>query len=395
MSRVIMKKNLICLLVIAGILFGAASQAKATELPKVPVQSIYINGSNNNTQNSKLMFQAHVTKMHSSVKKEIDANSFTAKNILSDGIFYIKDNPKIFFWGYNSNMALNNVEDDILTLDMISPKFAQSVRKALTAMMHDAIWIQKEYNMQVIINNLHKNVINANDKGEKVVLFGYSAGSFVSDRYLFHKLPMISTDEIFTYLKKNNDIKDTDFYRRHLVNSTCMDAITASKLGSYSNTGALIVNQNARQLKESYLSLNSFTETQCVPPEGVLGVVNFASPIALFYSDYGGTSEEINQYNIDLFRYLKDNNMFFLTVNFADDPLGFPLSKNLSSDEIENMYNINFNKTGRGFFYSKSDVRSPATFLGAHTSYWKYSDKFAKAVVSAYRQGYKNFYPDL
>lgn len=390
-----MKKNLICLLLIVCISFSVASQAKATEVLKVPVQFIYINGSNNNTQNSKLMFQEHVTKMHSSVKKEIDADGFTVKNMLSDGNFYIKDNPNTFFWGYNSNAALNNIKDDILTLDMISPKFAQSVRKALTAMMHDAIWVQKEYNMQVIINNLHKDVMSANDKGEKVVLFGYSAGSFVSYRYLFHKLPSISPDEIFAYIKKNNDIKNIDFYRHNQVNSTCMDAITASKLGSYSNTGEFIVNQNARQLKESYLSLNSFSETQCVPQKEVLGVVNFGSPIALFYSDDGGTSEEIDQYNIDFFRYLKDNNMFFLTVNFADDPLGFPLSKNLSSNEIENMYNINFNKTGRGFFYSKSEVRSPATFLGAHTSYWKYPDKFAKTLVRAYSQGYKNFYQDL
>ena len=68
---------------------------------------------------------------------------------------------------------------------------------------------------------------------------------------------------------------------------------------------------------------------------------------------------------------------------------------NLTRKEIENIYNIGFNTTGRGFMYSKSDVRSPATFIGAHESYWKYPNKFAKAVVDAYVQGYKNFYSDL
>lgn len=88
------------------------------------------------------------------------------------------------------------------------------------------------------------------------------------------------------------------------------------------------------------------------------------------------------------------SNIFFLTVNFADDSIGFPVSKNYTADEMQNMNNLNFSDNTRGFIYNKSDVKSPATFIMAHSSYWKYPKKFAKAVVNAYIEGYKNFYPD-
>ena len=106
--------------------------------------------------------------------------------MLDNGNMYVADKPKIFFWGYNSNSALSTVKEDLLSLSMISPKMAQTVRTIIADVMHDAIWVQKEYNMQVVINNLHKDVMASYKKGEKVVLFGHSAGSFVTYRYLFH-----------------------------------------------------------------------------------------------------------------------------------------------------------------------------------------------------------------
>lgn len=87
--------------------------------------------------------------------------------------------------------------------------------------------------------------------------------------------------------------------------------------------------------------------------------------------------------------------MFFLTVNFKDNLIGFRIGKNLTAEEMENIYNIGFNKAGKGFIYSKSNVSSPSTFIGAHESYWKFPNKFAKALVSAYVEGYKSFYSDL
>jgi len=366
-------------------------QAYAAEVAKTPVRIIYINGSNNNTEKDRFVFSDGMKKIHNCVKKDFESSDYVKKNMLDNGQDYILDNPRIFFWGYSSNSALNNVNEDLVTLDMISTKMAQSVRKMIAHVMHDAIWVQKERNMQIVVNNLHKEVMAANQRGEKVILFGHSAGSFVTYRYMFHKLPAISADKVYSYLERNK-IANASFFKAHPVKNTCLDAVTESGLGVSTSTGEFVLNPNPAMLKEAYLKLNDYTATECVPDNELMGVVNFGSPLALFYSDIGTNTEN---YDMNLYRYIKNNNMFFITDNFADDPIGFPLSRNLSAQEMENLYNIGFNPNGKGFTYSKSDVNSPATFVGAHCSYWKCPNKFAKSVVKAYSDGYKNFYPAL
>lgn len=387
-----MKKIIkICVLFLVFVL--VQQNVFCVEQTKTPVKFIYINGSNNNTEKDKITFTNGMKDMHYALKRDLEANSFIEENMLNKGNMYIKSYPKIFFWGYNSEDSLRTVTEDINSLDMISPKGAQNVRKIIAAVLHDAIWVQKEYNMQLIVNNLHKDVMHAYSKGEKVVLLGHSAGSFVTYRYLFHKLPVMTQDELLSAIISKVS-PNLSFYKKYSIKPTCADAITASGIAAYSSTGNLIINQNQELLKKEYLKLNSYTSTECAPDGEVLGTINFGSPVALFYSDNGGSNLEINKYNKDMYRYIKDKSMFFLTVNFTDDPIGFPLTKNLSREELENLYNIGFNQTGKGFFYSKSDVRSPASFIGAHNSYWKYPNKFSKMVVKAYIDGYKNFYSD-
>ena len=75
------------------------------------------------------------------------------------------------------------------------------------------------------------------------------------------------------------------------------------------------------------------------------------------------------------------------TVNYADDPLGYPTTKNISYNDLKNRIDIKITPN-KGFLYSKSDIKSRRTFLGAHTSYWATSSKFAKIVAKAYEEGY-------
>ncbi|MGN0015642.1 MAG: hypothetical protein ACI37T_09525, partial [Candidatus Gastranaerophilaceae bacterium] len=229
-------------------------------------------------------------------------------------------------------------------------------------------------------------------KNQKVVLFGYSAGSFVTYKYLFNKLTGI-TDKIISQKMKLNE-EQINYIQNHNTSPTCIDALTASKLAVYSANEELIPNPNFAMFKSAYSNLNKTTREVCIPENTVMGVVNYASPIVLFYSDIKDPTVEINKYNEDLFVSMKNNDLFWITVNFADDPLGYPLTRNLTEDEISALHNLDFNKNGRGFFHDKSDVKSPATFLGAHTSYWKFAKKFSKAVVDAFEEGYINFYPE-
>ena len=41
-----------------------------------------------------------------------------------------------------------------------------------------------------------------------------------------------------------------------------------------------------------------------------------------------------------MLKYIIENGLFFITVNYREDPLGFPSTKNLTIDEMEKLANI-------------------------------------------------------
>lgn len=360
--------------------------------PAKSVSLLYINGSDTNSEETKKNFFTGIKNAHPHLKNTFESDPDFNKNILVNGTLKINATYRTYFWGYNSKNSLKKLFNKLDILKVATPKSSQIVRNFLTSLVHDAIWVQKPHNMKKIIQDLHKEVLAAKQNNEKIILFGYSAGSFVTYEYIYHKLPALSEENISKLLKKNTNGSIDYFLRSHKIHSTCRDALEASKIGVYTETGDFKIITNEDELKKRYLQLNHYTESECIPTNEVLGVVNYGSPVALFYSDIYEPNLEITKYNIYLYKYIKDNNIFFLTVNFSEDPLGFPLGRNLSLKEIEKNYNMEFNKTGRGVIYSKSDIKCPATFLGAHDSYWKYAKKFARGTLEAYIEGYKNFY---
>lgn len=385
-----MKKIISASLVLMCIVLGCLKTSASEDA--VPIKFIYINGSNTNTEKAKTDFTKSIQNAHPYFRAEFMTSPFIRRMLLNGQTYNITENPDVFFWGYDSQDCLADVNEELNYLKFISPKLAQNIRSLIAHYLHDAIWVQKEHNMQKIIDDLHKDVMAAYEKGEKTILFGYSAGSFITTRYLFHKIPAVRTEELIAKLEVNDDGTIDPFYRIHPAKPTCIDAISESKLGVYSSKGEIIGNQSPNLKKEIYLKLDEFTKTACTPNGEIIGIVNYASPVALFYSDLHSPQLEINKYNMNLYRYLKDNNMFLLTVNFSNDPLGYPLSKNLTAKEIEEESNIGWSKEGRGFFYNKSNVKIFASCLSAHTSYWTHIKTFAKAVADAYEEGYINFY---
>lgn len=381
-----MKKIILILLLL--ILGSSSTFAQDTQ----PVRFIYINGANNDTPQMKQWFFDGIGKLHTQMKKQFDNSDFVEEKFLQNGKRTVLSQPEIFFWGDEAAKNLQTVDAKLEITGMLSPKLAQSIRSFFGHCMHDAIWVQKSHNMQKIVRELHKQVLECDKRGEKVVLFGYSAGSFITYRYLFYKIPYMTVETMKKKMKLNEE--QTKYVSDHKINPTCLDALTQVNLAYYTSEERLIPNANFAEFKKAYDSLNSVTNTACVPNNAVLGIVNYASPLVLFYSDFNDPTLEITEYNEDLFLTIKDNNMFWLTVNFSNDPLGYPLSRNLTDQEIEEIHNMSFKKDGRGFFHDKSDFRCPTICLTAHTSYWKYAKKFAKAVVKAYEEGYKNFYPE-
>ena len=88
-----------------------------------------------------------------------------------------------------------------------------------------------------------------------------------------------------------------------------------------------------------------------------------------------------------------ENDVFYLTVNYSNDPFGFSNSENFTLEQIQKDTGIILGRRAyRGFIYNKSNNYVPRTFITAHLAYWSTPKRFAKAIVKAFNEGYPNFY---
>ena len=152
------------------------------------VSFIYINGSNNNDPKMKNWYENGVKKLHPVLRKKFLKNRTIKKYYSQIGGLDIKEDPVIFFWGYDSQNDLNYVKGQLEISKMVSSSGAYLVRSLITQYMHDAIWVQKPHNMKPIIDDLNETVFEEAQTGNSVVLYGYSAGTFVTYEYLFNKV---------------------------------------------------------------------------------------------------------------------------------------------------------------------------------------------------------------
>lgn len=352
---------------------------------------LYINGSNNNDARMKNWYENGVKKLHPCMKNAFEKNPSANKYFLKNGEYYINEDPSVFFWGDKSHADLTFVEKNLALSKGLSTMFAYQVRSLLTHFLHDAIWVQKYHNMVPILGELHEMVKSEAKKGNKVVLYGYSAGSFVTYEYLQTRLPYINVSDFFNKLDISADEKK--FISEHPMKNTCMAAIGDAKLAIFSATGHIVPNVNPDLFKKNYVHLDESTANVCAPDNTVKGIINFASPLVLFYSDLSDPKFELTYYNRLLFKYIIENDMFWLTVNYREDPLGFPGGRNLTIEEMEDLAGLDI-EPHKGFMYDHSDTWGGRTVVAAHTSYWATRKTFSKAVVKAYVNGYEHQYDE-
>ena len=348
---------------------------------------VYINGSNNNDEKMRNWYIKGVQKLHPVLKKKFETNKEIQEAFLDKPQYKINEEPVIFFWGDKSKNDLEFVQRQLDLSKAFSPTLAYKVRSMLTAYLHDAIWVQKQHNMLPILDDLNDMVIQEAQKGNKVILYGYSAGTFVTYEYMFNKLPYLDPEVLFNEIEVSDNVKK--FAIEHPLENTCISALSKAQIGTVSQNGHLLLKKiDDNSLEESYLKLHEATKTACAPADSLQGVVNFASPLVLFYSDLADPDYELNYYNRLMLKYIIENGLFFITVNFREDPLGFPSSRNLTIDEMQKLANIEINNP-KGFVSDNSTVWSKRSVLFAHTSYWSAKGTFAKAVVKAFTNGYK------
>lgn len=375
-----MKKILLTLFAI--LLLQLAVPAQDTNLT-----FLYINGSNNNDKKMKDWYIKGVNKLHPVMKKKFEKDS-TIKKWSKDNKLVIEQTPQIFFWGYNSKTDLDFVKDRLNISKAISSTLAYEIRSLLTQYMHDAIWVQKTHNMLPILDDLNENVKQQAQKGQNIILYGYSAGTFVTYQYMLYKLPYINLEKLFTAL--NVDETTLEFVKANPRKDTCLSALSYNKgnIGVITNTGHLVLNQDEEELKANYLKMGEATDQYCAPQGFVRGVVNFASPIPLFYSDIADPNYELNFYNKYLIKYIYENGIYFLTVNFREDPLGFPSSRNMTVAQLEERLDLKI-ENPTGVIYDNSSIWSRRSAFFAHTSYWSAKSIFAKGVVKSFVNGTK------
>lgn len=372
-------KKILCLLM-AIFLFQNVSLASGN------VSFLYINGSNNNDEKMKNWFEKGVTKLHPVMKKSFEKNQEASALLLKNGQYSINSDARIFFWGDKSKNDLEFVEQQLDLSKAFSPTIAYGVRSLMAGFLHDAIWVQKSHHMLPIVDDLHKNVVDEYNNGNQVILFGYSAGSFITYEYLFNKLPYLNAEDLFDVAGADADARK--FISENPRKNTCISAISKAGLGAVTSDGRLRFNKDKESFKQMYLKLDEFTENACVPQGAVKGIVNFASPLVLFYSDLADSDYELTYYNRFMLKYMLENNLFMLTVNFKEDPMGFPTTKNLTVKELSEKAKIDVINPS-GFVYDNSTVWSRRTFLLAHTSYWTARKIFSKAVAQSFVDGYK------
>ncbi len=375
-----MKKILIFLaLILLSIVPSFAAEENLTFL--------YINGSNNNDTKMKDWYINGVNKLHPVLKKKFEENS-SIKKWAQENKLTIDDDPQIFFWGYDSKDDLDFVKDRLNLSKAFSSTLAYGIRSLLTQYMHDAIWVQKTHNMLPLLDSLNDRVKEQHAQGKHVILYGYSAGTFINYQYMIYKLPYINSEKLFASLGADEEF--LEFVKENPMKNTCLSALSDTKgnIGVISNTGYLVLNQDVDKLKENYLKLDEATEQYCAPDGAVRGFVNFASPIPLFYSDITDKDYEITFFTKYAIKYVLENGVYFLTVNFREDPLGFPSGRNLTIQQYEQVLNLTLDNP-TGVIYDNSSVWSKRSALVAHTSYWSARNVFAKAVVKSFVEGTK------
>ena len=201
------------------------------------------------------------------------------------------------------------------------------------------------------------------------------------------QLPYINAENLFNTIDVSDEVRQ--FVKNNPTENTCISALSKAGLGMVSETGHLVLKKDDNlSLEEGYLKIKEATKNYCAPTDSLKGVVNFASPLVLFYSDLADPDYELNYYNKLMLKYIIENGLFFITVNFREDPLGFPSTRNLTIDEIEKLANIEI-ENPRGFVYDNSSVWSKRSVLFAHTSYWSARKTFANADLKPFSNGYR------
>lgn len=348
------------------------------------ISFVYINGSNVKDAKINKWYTRGIQDFHPFMKKAFEQEPLVQKCLLRNGEYFIEEAPITFFWGDNNHNGTSYAKKETISKGFAT-WLACQIRLTAANVLHDVIWIQDYHNANCVLNDLHRTVQTEAQKGNKIILYGYSSGSFVAYKYLLARIPYINIVELFS--SANVSEEQRNFAFEHPRKNTCMSALE-QELAVFSADGHLIFNNDFNSFKKHYMNLDRETCSICAPENTVIGMVNIASPLVLFYSDISDSNFQLTYYNRLLYKYILENNMFWITVNYREDPLSFPCRKNLTTEEIEYITNLSL-QSDKGFIYDQSDSRGGILAM-SHMHYLSTKKALSESVVKAYVNGYRN-----
>ena len=384
----------ILLLAVFLSLFNCSFATAKDELPIAadakPIDIIYIHGA----YETRDAFNNSVRNVHDDMVKQFQNDPFMYKNLLDNGNKKIGEKEIIFFWADQTEENQKILDKALAYVKNVGSFISRFGRETLSHLLHDAIWISKPVNYTPLLNDLLKVVKEEYSKGNEVILYGYSAGSLLASEYLTQKMPIIDLNEI-------KNAADDDSYmnryfaqtvKKHKFKPTCLDALKESKLVFYTDNDEFVANPDISFLKREFPNLDTYTDKYCSPQGALKGIVVFGAPLTIFDSSAPKEGSSSNQLMQLAMKYLVENNVFFLVVNYENDFIGMPLAGKPTLNDLQNSQNLGDVTPNGGFLYDATGVKCWTNVFSSHMAYWSNGKRFAKSIVKAYNDGYKYFY---
>lgn len=388
----VLKKLLISFVLMCSITCSAKA-AEKQELPicpnAQPIDIVYIHGA----YETREAFDKSVRNVHDDMIKQIQSDPFMYKNLLDNGRKKIGEKEVIFFWADETKEDLKALEKALEYVKNVGSKIARFGRKTLSHLLHDAIWISKPVNYTPLLNNLLKVVNEEQAKGNQVILYGYSAGSLLASEYLTQKMPIIDINSI-KYTDDNSYIGKyfAKTIEKHNFKPTCLDALKESKILFYTDNDEFVTNPDISYLKKEFPNLDKYTDKYCSPKDAVKGFVVFGAPLTIFESSASLVGTSSNKLFSMAIKYLVENDIFFLVVNYENDFIAMPLAAKPTYKSLQEAGNLGNIVPKGGFLYDASGIKCRTNVFSSHMAYWSNGKRFAKSIVKSYKDGYKYFY---